>query len=71
MLSDDGYRDVVVQYISDPKVRDFWIREFPGYEGRFAGEVVAPLQNKVGAFLSPPAIRHVLGQATSTIDPRT
>jgi hypothetical protein len=52
-------------------VRNFWEAEFAQYNERFAIEAIAPIQNKVGTLLSPPAIRNMLGQVKSTIDVRT
>jgi hypothetical protein len=52
-------------------VRNFWCNEFAEYSERFAIEAVAPIQNKVGTLLSPPAIRNMLGQVKSTIDIRS
>ena len=54
----------------DPVVRGFWLNEFAQYNERYAIEAIAPIQNKVGTLLSPPAIRNMLGQVKSTIDVR-
>ena len=35
----------------NPQVRDFWLREFENYPKTFRLEAIAPIQNKVGAFL--------------------
>jgi len=67
MFTDPGYRARVVREIQDPRTRSFWTEEFAGYSQQFATEVVAPIQNKVGALLAAPAIRNMLGQATSTL----
>ena len=48
------------------RVRAFWETEFPK-SAQFAAEVVSPIQNKVGVLLAAPAVRNVLGQATSTL----
>ena len=65
MLSDAAYRAHVVRFSRDPTVRQFWLEEFPGFSAGFAAESLAPLQNKLGALLSAPATRLMLGQATS------
>jgi hypothetical protein len=67
MFTDRVYRDRVVREIQDSRVRTFWTEEFAGYGPQFAAEVVSPIQNKVGAVLAAPAIRNMLGQATSTL----
>jgi len=66
MLSDRQYRKSVVARVTDPMVKSFWINEFEKYPARFASEVVAPIQNKVGQFLSSPLIRNIVGQPKSS-----
>ena len=70
MLSDKDFRAKVVEKISDPVVRGFWVNEFAGYADKFASEAVSPIQNKVGQFLSSSLIRNIIGQVKSTIDMR-
>lgn len=70
MLSDKIYRQKVVAKVKDPVVKAFWITEFARYEQRFAQEAIAPIQNKVGQFLSAFIIRNIVGQVTSTIKVR-
>lgn len=70
LLSDPDYRSRVLAHARDPVVRNFWEVEFAQYSERFATEAIAPIQNKVGTLLSPPAIRNMLGQVRSTIDIR-
>jgi energy-coupling factor transporter ATP-binding protein EcfA2 len=67
MFTDPEYRARVVREIQDPRTRAFWTQEFESYPERFAAEVVSPIQNKVGALLAAPAVRNMLGQATSTL----
>lgn len=67
MFTDPAYRARIVREIQDARVRSFWEQEFAGYSPQFASEVVSPIQNKVGALLAAPAVRNMLGQATSTL----
>lgn len=67
MFTDPDYRTRVAREIQDPRTRAFWTQEFEAYPERFAAEVVSPIQNKVGALLASPAVRNMLGQATSTL----
>lgn len=67
MLVDDKYRKRIVKNISDPVVRSFWIDEYNNYTEKFRNEAIAPIQNKVGQFLSSSLIRNIVGQARSTI----
>ena len=68
MLSDWRFRKQIVDQINDPIVRTFWKNEFSKYVYQFKGEALAPIQNKLGAFLSTPLIRNVVGQSKSKID---
>ena len=54
LLDDNRYRRAVAANIQNTRVRDFWLREFEGYPARFRAEAIAPIQNKVGAFLADP-----------------
>ncbi len=70
MLADKEYRQKIVSKISDPAVKSFWLNEFAKYPDRFREEAVAPIQNKVGQFISTPLIRNIIGQTKSAIDMR-
>ena len=62
MLVDKDYREKVIEKITDPVVKSFWMDEFAKYPDRFMAEAVAPIQNKVGQFLTSPLIRNIVGQ---------
>lgn len=68
MLVDKSFRDKVVSAITDPVIKDFFVNEFEQYEPKFRTEAIAPIQNKVGQFLSSSTIRNIIGQPKSTID---
>lgn len=70
MLSDDTYRKEIVANVKDPIVKQFWIMEFESYQSKFASEAVAPIQNKVGQFLSASIIRNIVAQAKSSMSIR-
>lgn len=70
LLSDGRYRRDVVGRMSDPVVRSFWQREFDTWKPQLQVEAVAPIQNKIGQFLSHPVLRAILGQSQSTLDLR-
>lgn len=70
MLADKNYRSKVIEKIKDPVVKAFWVDEFSRYSQQFQVEATAPIQNKVGQFLSTALIRNVVGQVKSTIDIR-
>jgi hypothetical protein len=70
MFSDKEYRRGIVANIKDPIVKQFWVKEYEAYETKFATEAVAPIQNKVGQFLSTSLVRNIVAQSKSTINPR-
>jgi hypothetical protein len=70
MYVDKKYRKKIVDNVKDPMVRSFWTDEFANYAEKFRTEAVAPIQNKVGQFLSSAIIRNIVGQPRSTIDLR-
>ena len=70
MLSDKDYRLEIVKNIQDPIVKQFWVQEFAAYDAKFASEAVAPIQNKVGQFLSSSVMRNIVAQAKSSINIR-
>ncbi len=62
LLTDDPYRAWVIRQIKDPFIREFWEKEYAGYDARFQREAIAPIQNKLGQLLLSPVIRNILGQ---------
>ena len=70
MLADPDYRKKVVERVTDPVVKSFWVQEFARYTQRYESEATAAIQNKVGQFISNPLIRNIIGQVKSKIDMR-
>lgn len=70
LLIDKTYRAKVIEKVSDPVVRTFWTDEFTKYQDRLLAEAIAPIQNKVGQFLSSSLIRNIVGQTKSAFNVR-
>ncbi|MBI5621761.1 type IV secretion system DNA-binding domain-containing protein [Candidatus Falkowbacteria bacterium] len=70
ILVDKAYRKKIVANVDDPVVRSFWVDEFSSYTEKFAQEAIAPIQNKVGQFLSNYLIRNIVGQVKSSFSVR-
>jgi len=70
MLADPEYRKKVVEKITDPMVKSFWLTEFAKYTQRYEVEATAAIQNKIGQFISNPLVRNIVGQVQSNIDMR-
>lgn len=54
MLSEKSYRLQVAAKVRNPQVRYFFAEEFSQLWGRTLFDAIAPIQNKVGAFLTDP-----------------
>jgi hypothetical protein len=70
MLTEKGFRQDVLQHVTDPVVRNFWTIEFASWNDKFAAEAVAPVLNKVGAFTANPLVRNIIGQPKSSFNIR-
>ncbi len=68
MLVDKDYRQTIISNLKDPVIKAFWIHEYESWQDKFRNEAIAPIQNKVGQFLSTAIIRNVVGQSKSTIN---
>ncbi|MFA6006411.1 MAG: type IV secretion system DNA-binding domain-containing protein [Candidatus Paceibacterota bacterium] len=68
LLVDKNYRQRIVANIKDPVVLTFWINEYENWQEKFRSEAIAPIQNKVGQFLSTSLVRNIVGQKKSTIN---
>ncbi len=70
MLSDKHYRRKVIDNITDPAVKSFWVDEFLNYNERYMQEAGDAIKNKIGQFTSNPLIRNIVGQPHSSFDLR-
>ena len=70
LLADEEYRRRVVNNTKDPVIKAFWQTEFASYNDKYKQEAVAPIQNKIGQFLSASVIRNIVAQVKSRIDIR-
>jgi len=60
LLDERAYRREVMQNITNPQVFRFWKSEFSNYSFRYRADSIAPIQNKVGAFLADPTLKRIL-----------
>ncbi|OGG55380.1 hypothetical protein A3D62_00355 [Candidatus Kaiserbacteria bacterium RIFCSPHIGHO2_02_FULL_49_11] len=70
MLINKAFRKKVVEYVTDPIVKSFWVDKFANYTDRYTQDATPAIQNKVGQFTSNPLIRNIVGQAKSSFDLR-
>src|SRR2546427_706420 len=70
LLDDRTFRRNAMAHVANVHIRDFWLREYESYPARFRVEAIAPIQNKVGAFLTNPVLRNIVTQFKSAFDLR-
>jgi hypothetical protein len=67
LLTNDSFRARVIERISDPTLKSFWLDEFNRMTPSLQKESISPILNKVGQFVTSPLIRTVIGSPKSTI----
>ncbi|MDB5870653.1 MAG: hypothetical protein JWQ07_95 [Ramlibacter sp.] len=67
LLADKDYRTSLSKRIKNEPVRIFWQSEFPAYADRYRVESAAPIQNKIGAFLSDPRMRRLVTEPKTNL----
>ena len=70
LMDDSVFRRIAASRVRNAQVRSFWLREYENYPARFRAEAIAPIQNKVGAFLADPVLNAILTQPKSAFDLR-
>ena len=70
LLDDRAFRRSATERVANVQVRNFWLREYESYTARFRIEAIAPIQNKVGAFLANPISNKILTHTQSSFDLR-
>jgi hypothetical protein len=68
LLIEPSYRNQIIQRIKNPIVKKFWLEEYDTWTPAYRNEAIAPVQNKVGAFLTDPLLRNILSQPKSKFD---
>ena len=69
-LTDNSFREGLIRNLSNSEVRRYWIERFNTLSGAMKGQYIEPVLNKVGAFVTDPNIRAIVGQQKSTINLR-
>lgn len=70
LLMDRNFRRVAVRHMKNEQVRDFWSHEYEAYPYTLRATAIAPIQNKVGAFLADPVLNKVLTGSETTLNLR-
>lgn len=67
LLTNREFRSSIVSRLHSPLVKAFFINEFDAWDERYRTDAIAPILNKVAAFLAVPSVRNMLGQGRSTL----
>lgn len=67
LLTDMGFRNHVLLYVQNEVSKSFWKKEFEKYSPQFRSEVISPILNKTGLFLTSIPLRNIVGQKTKGI----
>jgi hypothetical protein len=70
VLSDREFRKELGKSIKNETVRTFFEQEFERYTFGYRSDGIAPIQNKVGAFLADPVLNRILTSSESDISIR-
>lgn len=67
LLTSKSFREDVLVNVKNPQVASFWRDEFPRYSFKYQADGIAPIQNKVGAFLADPKIYRILTRSDGAL----
>lgn len=60
LLGEEKFRKEVAAKVTNEPVRQFWLKEFSRYSFGYRSDGIAPVQNKIGAFLADPMLNRIL-----------
>ncbi|MBN1168713.1 type IV secretion system DNA-binding domain-containing protein [Candidatus Woesebacteria bacterium] len=67
ILSNQEYRTKILKQVKDAALQHYWKEEFEKMPEKLQKEAIAPIQNKVGQFVTSPMIRRIIGNPTSSV----
>ncbi len=67
ILTNPSFRHKVIGNMQDQVLKHFWVDEYEKWKPEQQQEVISPILNKVGQFVSSPLIRRVIGSPRSSI----
>jgi len=71
ILTDKKYLMDCQKNVTSKYVRAFWAAEYAKYSGRYRADAIAPIQNKIGGFLSHPILCRLLVHPPTNLSLRT
>ena len=68
MLSDEAFRDAVLDRVQDPVLLDWWRSAHGGWAREYGQDAVAPVVTRLSSFSGSTVVRSILGQRSCTLD---
>jgi len=68
LLTNENYRKIVTKQIHDPILKQYWDKEFKLFGSGQQADMISPLTNKIGEFITNKLSRNILLQEKSTIN---
>jgi energy-coupling factor transporter ATP-binding protein EcfA2 len=68
LLTNAGYRSKLLRRVQNPVVREFFRTYDDDWKESYKQEAIAPVLNKIRAFLINPLLRDIIGQSRSSFD---
>ena len=66
ILVDKGFRQHVMQHVTNDHTVSFWINEFDKYSSGLRSEAISPILNKIGLFQTSLPLRNIVGQKVTS-----
>ena len=66
LLTDKDTREEALSYVKDEHILSFWTNEYDKYSPKMRAEVISPILNKTGLFITCTPLRKIVGQKTNT-----
>lgn len=67
LLTDNDYRQKVIDAIHNTEVRQFWLEEFNKYYSQIFNQAIIPLQKIIIPILNHATLKNIIGQSTSRL----
>lgn len=66
LLTDSDFRDRALSYCKDEHILSFWRNEYERFTPRLRAEIISPILNKTGLFITSTPLRNIVGQKTNS-----
>ena len=66
LLTNADFRHRALSYCTDEHILSFWRNEFEKFTPRLRAEVISPILNKIGLFITSIPLRNIVGQKTNS-----